>query len=91
MNDHDVLVAKAGDLRETPRLIGVQCILEVVDADKYIPFAFMWGYGRSVREHVEWFLFGGAYALSLTAHVSLLRFFRLGEIKRDICDVDQGP
>ncbi len=51
----------------------------------------MWGHGRSVREHVEWFLLGGAYALSLTMHVSLLHFFRLGEIARDICDVDQGP
>jgi hypothetical protein len=51
----------------------------------------MWGYGRSVREHVEWFLFGGAYALSLTVHVSHLHFFRLWEIACDISDVDQGP
>ncbi len=43
MNDHDVLVAKAEDLWETPRLIGVHCLLKFVDANKYIPFAFMWG------------------------------------------------
>jgi hypothetical protein len=91
VNDHDVLVAKARDLRETPHLIGVHCLLEFVNANKYIPFAFMWGYGGSVREHVKWFLFGGAYALLLIMHVSLLHFFRLREIARDICDVDQGP
>jgi hypothetical protein len=91
MNDHYVLVAKAGDLKEMPHLIGVHCLLEFIDADKYIPFAFMWGYGRSVREQVEWFLFGGAYTLSLSVHVSLLHFFRFGEIGHDICDVDQGP
>ncbi len=51
----------------------------------------MWGYGGSVRECVEWFLFGGAYALLLTTHVSLLHFFRLGEIACNISDVDQGP
>ncbi len=51
----------------------------------------MWGYGRSVRERIEWCLFGGAHALSLTVHVSLLHFFRLGEIACNICDVDQGP
>ncbi len=50
----------------------------------------MWGYGGSVRERVEWFLFGGANALLLTVHVSLLHFFRLGEIACDINDVDQG-
>jgi hypothetical protein len=31
------------------------------------------------------------YALLLTAHVSLLCFFRLWEIPCDIHDVDQGP
>ncbi len=72
-------------------MIGVHCLLKFIDANKYIVFAFMWGYGGSVRESVEWFLFGGAYALLLTAHVSLLRFFRLGEIACNICDVDQGP
>ncbi len=51
----------------------------------------MWGYGGSVRERVKWFLFGVAYALLLTAHVSLLHFFRLWEIVCGICDVDQGP
>ncbi len=78
-------------MRETPHLIGVHCLLEFLDADKYIPFAFMWGYGRSVGEHIEWFLFGGAYALSLTAHVSLLHFFSLREIACKIFDVDLGP
>ena len=77
--DHDVLVAKARDLWETPRLIGVHCLLKFVDANKHTPFAFMWGYDGSVRESVEWFLFGGAYALLLTAYVSLLHFFRLGK------------
>ncbi len=38
-----------------------------------------------------WFLFGGAYALLLTAHVSLLHFFRLREIACHIRGVDQGP
>ncbi len=79
MNDHDVFVAKAGDLWKMPCLIGVHSLLKFADANKYIPFIFMWG------------VFGGAYALLLTAHVSLLRFFRLGEIACDICDVHQGP
>jgi hypothetical protein len=43
VSDHDVLVAKAGDLWETPRLIGVHCLLKFTDANKYITFAFMWG------------------------------------------------
>ncbi len=42
VNDNDVFVAKAGDLWETPRLIGVHCLCEFVDANKYIPLAFMW-------------------------------------------------
>ncbi len=72
-------------------MIRVHCLLKFVDANKYIPFAFMWGYGGSVRERVEWFLVGGLYALSLTVHVSLLHFFRLGEIGCNNSDVDQGP
>ncbi len=91
MNDHDVFVAKAGDLCETPHLIRVHCLLEFIDANKYIPFAFMWGWGGSLRKHIKCFLFGGAYALSLTNYVSLLRFFRLREIACNIRDVDQGP
>ncbi len=74
-----------------PHLIGVHCLLKFIDANKYVPFAFMWGYGGSVRENVKCFLFGGAYALSLTVHVSLLHFFRLREIACNISDVDQGP
>jgi hypothetical protein len=33
MNDHDVFVAKAGDLWEMTRLIGVHCLLKFVDAN----------------------------------------------------------
>ncbi len=73
-----------------PRLMGVNCLHKFVDADKYILLAFMWGWGGSVRKYVKWFLFGGVYALLLTAHVSLLRFIRLGEIVCNIRDVDQG-
>jgi hypothetical protein len=79
MNDHDVFFAKAGDLWETPRLIGVNCFLKFVDANKYILFAFMWGWGGSVRKYAKCFLFGGAYTLSLTVHVSLLLFFDSGK------------
>ncbi len=50
-----------------------------------------WGWARSVRKYVKWFLFGGVYTLLLTMHVSLLCFFRLGEIACNIRDVDQGP
>ncbi len=89
--DHDVFVAKAGDLWEPPCLIGVHCLFKLVDANKYILFAFMWGWGGSVRKYIKCFLFGGAYTLSLPTHVSLLHFFRLGEIACNICDVDQGP
>ncbi len=91
MNDYDVFVAKTGDLWEMPHLIGVHCLSKFVSANKYIPFAFMWGWGGSVKKHLEWFLFGGAYALSLTTHVSLLHFFRLWDIVCNIRDVDQGP
>ncbi len=91
MNDHDVFIAKAGDLWEKPCLIGVHCFLKFVDANKYTPFAFMWGWGRSVRKYIQCLLFGEAYTLSLTMHVSLLHFFRLWEIVHNICDVDQGP
>jgi hypothetical protein len=91
VSDHDVFDAKAGDLWGMPHLIGVHCLLKFIDANKYIPFAFMWGWGGSVRKYVKCFLFGGAYALLLTAHVSLLRFFRLGEIACNIHDIDQGP
>ncbi len=51
----------------------------------------MWGWGRSVGKYVQCLLFGGLYALSLTAHVFLLCFFRLWEIACSICDVDQEP
>ncbi len=91
VNDLDVFVAKAGDFWEPPHLIRVHHLLKLVDANKYILFAFMWGWGGSVRKYVKCFLFGGAYTLSLPAHVSLLRFFRLGEIACSIHDVDQGP
>jgi hypothetical protein len=75
---------------ETPCLITEQCPLKFVDVKKYIPFAFMWGYGGNIRERVKWFVFGGAYTLSLTMHVSLLHFFRLREKVCDISDVNQG-
>ncbi len=51
----------------------------------------MWGWGGSSRKYIKYFLFGGAYTLLLFMHVSLLRFFRLGEIGCNICDIDQGP
>jgi hypothetical protein len=88
MNDHDAFVAKAENLWEMPHLIGVHCLLKFVGANEYIPFAFMWGWGGSVRNSIECFLFGGAYALSLTLHVSLLHFFRLREVACNIRDVD---
>jgi hypothetical protein len=91
VNDHDLFLAKAGDLWEPPRLIGVHFLLKLVDANKYILFAFMWGWGGSVRNYVKYFLFGGVYTLSLPAHVSLLHFFRLREIACNIPDVDKGP
>ncbi len=91
VNDHDVFFAKAGDLWELPCLIGVHCLLKLVDANKYILFAFMWGWGGSVRKYVKCFLFGGAYTLSLPAHVSLLCSFKLGEIACSILDIYQGP
>ncbi len=91
MNGHDVFVAKAGDLWEMPCLIRVHCLLKFLGVDKNILPAFMWGWGGSVRKYIKWFLFGGACTLLLTAHVSLLSFFRLGEIACSICDVDQGP
>jgi hypothetical protein len=51
----------------------------------------MWGWGRNVRRYDQCLLFGaGAYALSLSMHVSLLCFFRLWEIADDIGDIDQG-
>jgi hypothetical protein len=55
VNDHGVFVAKAGDLWEPPHLIGVHCLLKLVDANKYILFAFMWGWGGSVRKYVKCF------------------------------------
>ncbi len=53
VNDHGELVAKAEDLWETPCLIIVHYLLKFIDANKYIIVAFVWGYGRSVREDVE--------------------------------------
>ncbi len=53
MNDHDVFVARAGDLREPPCLIRVHCLLKFVDVNKYILFAFMWGWGGSVRKYIK--------------------------------------
>ncbi len=91
VNDHDVFVAKAEDLWELPRLIRVHCLLKLVDENKYILFAFMSRWGGSVRKYVKCFSFGGAYTLLLPAHVSLLRFFRLGEIACNICDIDHWP
>ncbi len=90
VNDPDVFVAEAGDLLELPRSIRVHYLLMLIDANKYILFAFMWGWGGSVRKYVRFF-FGGAYTLLLPTHVSLLHVFRLREIVCDICDVDQGP
>jgi hypothetical protein len=57
MNDHDVFVAKAGDLWNMPRMIGVHCLLKFIDANTYILFAFMWGWGGGVRKYVKCFLF----------------------------------
>jgi hypothetical protein len=91
VNDHDVFVAEARYLWEKHHLIGVHCLLKFVDANKYIPFAFMLGWGGSVRKYVQCLLFDGEYTLSLTTHVPLLCFFRLWEIACNICDVDQGP
>ncbi len=91
MNDHDAFVAKAGDSWELPHLIGVHCLLKLVDANKYILFVFMWRWVGSVRKYVKCDLFGGAYTLSLPTHVFLLRFFRLWEIVCNICDVVKGP
>ncbi len=51
----------------------------------------MWEWGGSFRKYVKCFLFGGAYTLLFLAHVSLLHFFRLGEIVCNIRDIDQGP
>ncbi len=50
----------------------------------------MWGWGKSLGKYVQCLLFGGAYALSLTVHVSLLCFFRLWKIFCNICNIDQG-
>ncbi len=36
VEDHDVLVAKAGDKRETTRLVRVQCVLQIDDPDEDI-------------------------------------------------------
>jgi hypothetical protein len=46
VNDHDVFVAKAGDLWEMPCLIGVHFFLNFVHADNLL--AFMWGGGVGV-------------------------------------------
>ncbi len=55
------------------------------------PFCFHVGVWWECQGTHQLFFFGGAYALSLTVHVSLLYFFRLVEIACNICDVDQGP
>ncbi len=51
----------------------------------------MCGWGRSVGRYNQCRHFGGAYALSLSAHVPFLCFFRLWEIAGNIGDIDQGP
>ena len=53
MNDHDVFVAEAGDLLELPRSIRVHYLLMLIDANKYILFAFMWGWGGSDRKYIQ--------------------------------------
>jgi hypothetical protein len=57
VNDHDVFVAKAGDLWELPCLIGVHCLLKLVDANKYILFCFHIGVGWECQEIRQVFSF----------------------------------
>ncbi len=57
VNDLNVFVAKAKDFWKPPHLIGVHHLLKLVDANKYILFAFMWGWGGSVEKICQVFSF----------------------------------
>ncbi len=95
MENHDIPVVKARDLREKASLIGVHRGLEVVVENHDVPFANvrgdMWGGfdGKRCDIGVPLLLLGGMDTLVLSAHVAFLGFLRFGEMTGNIFDVDQ--
>ncbi len=80
MENHDIPVAEARDLREKASLISVHCGLEVVVENHYVPFANVRGdlWGGFDRKGcdvgVPLLLLGGTDTLALSAHVAFLGF-----------------
>ena len=97
MENHDLPVVKARDLREKASLISVHCGLKVVVKNHDVPFANvrgdMWGVfdGKRCDVGVPSLLLGGTDTLALSVHVAFLGFLRFGEMPGDIFYVDQRP
>ncbi len=93
MENHDIPVAEAQDLREKASLIGVHHGLEVVVNNHDVHFANgRGGFSKNGCDlGVPLLLLGGTDTLALYAHVAFQGFLRFGEIAGDIFYVDQRP
>ena len=87
MDDHLVLVAAAGGMRESTCLICVDRVTGIIECYENV-LLFCYGHGHSSGGLLG---LGGLHPLELGFHVSLLGFFGLGEILVDVLDVDKGP
>ena len=80
MENHDIPVAKAQNLREKASLIGVNCGLEVLVENHDVPFANvsgdLWGGfdGKGCDVGIPLLFLGGTDTLALSAHVAFLGF-----------------
>ena len=73
VEDHLISKTSAGNMWKLSSLVGVQCVVGVIGLDEDVILLWV-GWCRYDGMNL---LFGGAYALALIFHVSLLSFLRL--------------
>jgi hypothetical protein len=103
VEDHDVVVAKAGDEREMARLVHVHCVLQIDDPDEDVMCNNVCSWRRVADRHcyvrgicVVGGIGGingtsGSDALALSLHVTHLSFLRFMKILGNVFYVDEGP
>jgi hypothetical protein len=102
VEDHDVAVAKAGDKRDTDRLVRVHCVLQVDDRDEDVMCNNVCSWHRVVDRHcyVEGICvvggtrgidgMSGSDALAFSSHVTHLSFLQFRKILGKVFYVDEG-
>jgi hypothetical protein len=102
VEDHDVVVAKAGDKRETACLVCVHCVLQIDDLDEDVMCNNVSSWHGVVDQHC--YVKGicivggtgginrtsGLDALVLSLHVTYLSFLRSRKILGNVFYVDEG-